>query len=496
MAISCTSSSFDLELPSGAVISLSFAPLPVRLRHAFGTSHSSTSMRTNALFRCTVSSVGVMCELATSRVTDATGYGEAGLPPKKPLCYLADLNDCREFFSTFSDFCKSTISAESHAFFQNPSVSEYDPFARLRQVAATAALDTGDVRLQNLFPQARVFAHAHTATAFRTLFWLLDHVPVNKKDRAAVSGIEAALLDCWSRALRIPFFVFAGIECAVNCANPTRSFYTAGLNERVEEMKESAAFGLAYTPAIKIKLNDDVPRCMSILSEFARAAVGRTWSLDANASWTADVALQYAERLRVLYDAAAVSGVGSQAPAPPPLYMVEQPFAVEYTPGADESEDAKWRAFRDALHVIRDATSLTTSRLYADESIATAEDVVRFSAIVDGVNIKLEKAGGIRAAMLAVVEARRRGLRVWVGTMVSTCLGCSQAAQVAMLADDSDVDGGLLAFPDVFDGGFDWSAQNGALLLRGRVADGSDDTDALYDGVASHCGFGAEIVAQ
>lgn len=27
------------------------------------------------------------------------GYGECGLPPKKPFCYLSDINDCMDFYS-------------------------------------------------------------------------------------------------------------------------------------------------------------------------------------------------------------------------------------------------------------------------------------------------------------------------------------------------------------------------------------------------------------
>lgn len=27
------------------------------------------------------------------------GYGECGLPPKKPFCYIADIKDCMAFYS-------------------------------------------------------------------------------------------------------------------------------------------------------------------------------------------------------------------------------------------------------------------------------------------------------------------------------------------------------------------------------------------------------------
>jgi hypothetical protein len=30
----------------------------------------------------------------------SVGYGECGLPPKKPYCYLADINDCEAFMKS------------------------------------------------------------------------------------------------------------------------------------------------------------------------------------------------------------------------------------------------------------------------------------------------------------------------------------------------------------------------------------------------------------
>ena len=80
--------------------------LDLALRSAFGTSHSATSNRTNALL--VVSMDGL------------TGLGEAGLPPKKPGCYEADINDCVLFMQAIIHrFSALDVS----------SVTRHDPFA-------------------------------------------------------------------------------------------------------------------------------------------------------------------------------------------------------------------------------------------------------------------------------------------------------------------------------------------------------------------------------
>ena len=61
----------------------------LELRSAFGTSHSSTTSRQNAL---------ISFQLAGGHgTTAAVGHGEVGLPPKKPSVYFANLDDVYRF---------------------------------------------------------------------------------------------------------------------------------------------------------------------------------------------------------------------------------------------------------------------------------------------------------------------------------------------------------------------------------------------------------------
>ncbi len=93
---------------------LSFRTLDLDLRTAFGTSHSATTTRTNALV---VLKVGCL-----------TGLGEAGLPPKKPGCYEADVKDCTDFMEKIVNrFGDLDDSAAAH----------HDPFERVPALYVT-----------------------------------------------------------------------------------------------------------------------------------------------------------------------------------------------------------------------------------------------------------------------------------------------------------------------------------------------------------------------
>ena len=58
----------------------------LKLKKEFNTAHSNSVVRQNFLVRV--------------EGGDKIGMGEAGLPPKKINCYLADVNDCNRFMKT------------------------------------------------------------------------------------------------------------------------------------------------------------------------------------------------------------------------------------------------------------------------------------------------------------------------------------------------------------------------------------------------------------
>ncbi len=50
-----------------------------------------------------------------------------------------------------------------------------------------------------------------------------------------------------------------------------------------------------------------------------------------------------------------------------------------------------------------------------------------------GVNVKLEKAGGVRGAIVAIDRAHQLGLSVWIGVMVASSLNSNAAGTILPL---------------------------------------------------------------
>jgi L-alanine-DL-glutamate epimerase-like enolase superfamily enzyme len=81
--------------------------------------------------------------------------------------------------------------------------------------------------------------------------------------------------------------------------------------------------------------------------------------------------------------------------------------------------------------------------LCADESCRSRADLDRLDGKYEAINIKLDKAGGLTEALALAQEAKRRGLRIMVGGVISTSLGVAPALLLAQLAEIVDLDGPL-----------------------------------------------------
>ena len=84
----------------------------------------------------------------------------------------------------------------------------------------------------------------------------------------------------------------------------------------------------------------------------------------------------------------------------------------------------------------------------ADESVHTADDLEELLGLYDAVNIKLDKAGGLTAALELRQRARKLGFGVMAGCMVGTSLAMAPAVLLAQDADFVDLDGPLLLARD------------------------------------------------
>ncbi len=134
------------------------------------------------------------------------------------------------------------------------------------------------------------------------------------------------------------------------------------------------------------------------------------------------------------------------------LVGLEQPFAVK-------NKELQAELQRE-LHVC----------VYGDESIWGSADLERASGIFGGVNIKLMKCGGLDRAKAMADRAAELGLKVMLGCMSESSLGCTAMAHLAGAADLLDLDGPLLIKNDPFEG---MLMQNGKLFMPDRPGIGA-----------------------
>lgn len=101
----------------------------------------------------------------------------------------------------------------------------------------------------------------------------------------------------------------------------------------------------------------------------------------------------------------------------------------------------------------------------ADESVHVAADLEIVARRYQAVNVKLDKTGGLTAALELVEAARARGLGVMTGCMVSSSLSIAPALHIAMVSDFVDLDGPVWLREDWPDG----VTMDGGLILPPRA---------------------------
>ncbi len=239
---------------------------------------------------------------------------------------------------------------------------------------------------------------------------ILDDLLVRFDDqRATVAAVDFALHDWIGKQLGLPTWRLLGLDAT---KAPQTSF-TIGI-DKPETIAEKVAEADPY-PILKVKLGTSFDD--EILQAVRRIAPQKRVRVDANAGWTVDNAI---EKIRMC------AGHGVE--------YVEQPVP----PGDPEG-----------LKRLRDAAILP---IVADESCVRPCDIAALSGCVDGVNIKLDKCGGIRTGLEMIHAARTLGMKVMLGCMIGSSLYMAGLAQLSPLADWLDLDGHLLLESDPFEG--------------------------------------------
>jgi L-alanine-DL-glutamate epimerase-like enolase superfamily enzyme len=163
-----------------------------------------------------------------------------------------------------------------------------------------------------------------------------------------------------------------------------------------------AAAAVADAPLLKVKVDANEPEAQ--IRAVRAAAPDAALIVDPNESW----------------DRALVEGLQPLL-AELRVALLEQPVAA----GSDEwLED-----FAPAVPIC------------ADESVHVAADLDTIARRYQAVNVKLDKAGGLTAALELARAARARGLGLMTGCMVSSSLSIAPALHVARMSDFVDLDG-------------------------------------------------------
>jgi L-alanine-DL-glutamate epimerase-like enolase superfamily enzyme len=111
--------------------------------------------------------------------------------------------------------------------------------------------------------------------------------------------------------------------------------------------------------------------------------------------------------------------------------------------GVEFIEQPVMRGRDDALDGLRSPIPIV-----ADESCTDRDSLQGLLNRYQGVNIKLDKCGGLTEALALARGAQALGLDVMVGNMCGTSLGMAPAFLVAQLARWVDLDGPLLQKED------------------------------------------------
>lgn len=239
---------------------------------------------------------------------------------------------------------------------------------------------------------------------------------------AAKAAVDIALHDLVGKLMNQPWYRVWGY-------NPERipdTSFTIGI-DIAEVVKEKTREAAPYN-ILKVKLGGGNDREMI---QSVRAVTDKPLCVDVNQGWK-----DRHEALEMLY------WLSEQG-----VVFVEQPMP-KFT-----IDDIAWLTQNSPLPII------------ADESVQTVEDIKQVFGAYNGVNIKLMKCGGMRAAHQMAITAKGLGMKVMFGCMTETSCAVTAAAQLSSLADWADLDGNLLIKNDVFDG---LKVVNGRMLLRGR----------------------------
>jgi L-alanine-DL-glutamate epimerase-like enolase superfamily enzyme len=231
-------------------------------------------------------------------------------------------------------------------------------------------------------------------------------IPGNWAGKAA---IDIAVMDWVGKKLGVPLYSLFGLDPS----DAPATTFSIGID--TPEITKQKTLEAAQYPVLKVKvgLDTDEPTIEAI-----RSVTKKPLRVDANEGWkTKEEAVRKINWLET-------QGVE----------FIEQPLP------ADRLEDMNY--IRARVHM----------PIFADEACQRASDIPKLKEHFDGVNIKLDKSGGVLEAYRMIQIARALGMKVMLGCMISSSVTVTAAAHLSPLVDYADLDGNLLISNDPFRG--------------------------------------------
>lgn len=235
---------------------------------------------------------------------------------------------------------------------------------------------------------------------------------------SAMAALDMALYDLLGKVSNLPLWKLLG-----GFRDRIKTSITIGILSEEETIRQARNFVARGFKSIKIKggkdVDDDIMRVLRVREEVGPRIELR---FDANQGYTEEQALKFVEKTRSAK-----------------LELLEQP-----TP----------KGHPDLLGRVTSAVHIP---IMADESLLTLRDSFRLAKknLVDMVNVKLMKVGGIFSALEINAVAKSAGLEVMVGCMDESALGIAAGLHFALARPNviyADLDGHIDLQGDPADG--------------------------------------------
>ena len=219
--------------------------------------------------------------------------------------------------------------------------------------------------------------------------------------KAMPAGAARNALDCalWDLEARL-----SGRNVAAMIGDPAPERIASALTVVIDapEAMERSAAAIAHVPLIKVKVDANDPEAQ--IRAVRAAAPDADLIVDPNESWD-EYLVQSLQPLLLEQRVA----------------LLEQPMPA--------GEDQWLEGFSPSV------------RICADESVHIAADLPALARRYQVVNVKLDKSGGLTAAIELARAARELGLGLMTGCMVSSSLSIAPALHIARMSDFVDLDG-------------------------------------------------------